>query len=176
MLNVENDMYYFDYDLNKDFIQTSDSFKTQWFIGGLSNFRLFLLQFLMYLSSKEPDINESQETINTYKPSSIIRNKYSEIRKWEVGVRYGEKIRQLERNKLNRIFGIEGYNQNAKRPHIRKAHWERYHVGKERKGIILKWIGSVFVNGDADEVITNIHVVTNKDVACSSGEDMVKNI
>lgn len=174
MLNVENDMYYFDYDLNKDFIQTSDSFKTQWFIGGLSNFRLFLLQFLMYLSSKEPDINESQETINTYKPSSIIRNKYSEIRKWEVGVRYGEKIRQLERNKLNRIFGIEGYNQNAKRPHIRKAHWERYHVGKERKGIILKWIGSVFVNGDADEVITNIHVVTNKDVACSSGEDMVK--
>ncbi len=59
MLNVENDTYYFDYDLNKDFMQTSDSFKTQWFIGGLSNFRLFLLQFLMYLSSKEPDINES---------------------------------------------------------------------------------------------------------------------
>ena len=87
-------------------MQTSDSFKTQWFIGGLSNFRLFLLQFLMYLSSKEPDINESPDTINTYRPSSVIRNKYSEIRKWEVGVRYGEKIRQFKRNKLNKINWI----------------------------------------------------------------------
>lgn len=54
--SVENGMYYFDFDLNRDFIRTSDSYNTQWFIGGLSKFRLFLLQFLMYLSSKEPDI------------------------------------------------------------------------------------------------------------------------
>lgn len=174
MLNVENDTYYFDYDLNKDFMQTSDSFKTQWFIGGLSNFRLFLLQFLMYLSSKEPDINESPDTINTYRPSSVIRNKYSEIRKWEVGVRYGEKIRQFKRNKLNVVGEIEGSNQNAKRPHIRKAHWERYHVGKGRKEIVSKWKEPVFVNGDTDDVITNIHIVTDKDPSCSSGEDMVK--
>ena len=117
----------------------------------------------MYLSSKEPDINESPDTINTYRPSSVIRNKYSEIRKWEVGVRYGEKIRQFKRNKLNVVGEIEGSNQNAKRPHIRKAHWERYHVGKGRKEIVSKWKEPVFVNGDTDDVITNIHIVTDKD-------------
>jgi hypothetical protein len=91
MFNNENGIYYFDYDLHKDFMYTSDSFKTQWFIGGLSNYRLFLLQFLMYLSSKEPDIVESPDTINTYKPSSSLKNKYSEVRKWDVGCRYGKK-------------------------------------------------------------------------------------
>ena len=56
MFSIENDMKYFDYDLNSDFIIMSDSFKTQWFIGGLSNYRLFLLQFLMYPASKEPNL------------------------------------------------------------------------------------------------------------------------
>ncbi len=32
----------------------------------------------------------------------------------------------------------------------------------------------MFVNGDTDDVITNIHIVTDKDPSCSSGEDMVK--
>lgn len=77
MFSVENGISYFDYDICKDLINTSDSFKTQWFIGGLSNYRLFLLQFLMYLSSKEPDIVESPDTINTYKPSTSLKNKYS---------------------------------------------------------------------------------------------------
>lgn len=174
MLNTENNISYFDYDLNKDFIETSDSFKTQWFIGGVSNFRLFLLQFLMYLSSKEPDISESPDTVNTYKPSAVIKNKYSEIRKWEVGVRYGEKIRLFKRNKMQGTDNAENNSQNSKRPHIRKAHWERYHVGKGRNEIISKWKEPVFVNGDVDDIITNIHVVTDKEAICSSGEDMIK--
>lgn len=91
MLSFENGICYFDFDFIKDLIWTGDSYRTQWFIGGLSNYRLFLLQFLMYLSSKEPDIIESTDTINTYKPSVIIKNKYSEVRKWNVGCRYGEK-------------------------------------------------------------------------------------
>ena len=31
MFNNENSICYFDYDLHKDFMYTSDSFKTQWF-------------------------------------------------------------------------------------------------------------------------------------------------
>ena len=95
--NVDNGMLYFDYDLNKDFIMTSDSFRTQWFVGGVSYYREFILQFLMYLSSKEPDIVESADTINTYRPSNTVKNKYSEVRKWDVGCRYGDKIRLYEK-------------------------------------------------------------------------------
>ena len=152
---------------------TSDSFRTQWFIGGVSNFRLFLLQFLMYLSSKEADVIESSETIKTYKPSSLVKNKYSEVRKWNVGCRYGEKIRSYQKNKMQQYENSES-SQNGKRPHIRKAHWERYHVGEGRKDIITKWKEPVFVNGDFNDIVANIHVVTNKEADCSLGEGLVK--
>lgn len=174
MFNVENGICYFDFDLCKDLIWTVDSYRTQWFIGGLSNYRLFLLQFLMYLSSKEPDIIESPDTIYTYKPSATIKNKYSEVRKWDVGCRYGEKIRCFKKNKMQQFGFNEDNNQNSKRPHIRKAHWERYHIGKGRKDIITKWKEPVFINGDYNDITTNIHVVTNKEAECSSGEEFIK--
>ena len=174
MFHVESGICYFDFDLCKDLIWTVDSYRTQWFIGGLSNYRLFLLQFLMYLSSKEPDIIESPDTIRTYKPSMTLKNKYSEIRKWDVGCRYGEKIRCFNKNKMQQ-FGNNGENnQISKRPHIRKAHWERYHVGEGRKDIITKWKEPVFINGDYNDIITNIHVVTDKEAECSSGEELIK--
>ena len=173
--NIENGISYFDYDFLKDDMWTSDSYKTQWFVGGISNFRLFLLQFLMYLSSKEPDIIESPDTINTYKPSQIVRNKYSEVRKWDVGCRYGAKIRNFEKREHNYQSGIsDNSNQGTKRPHIRKAHWERYRIGKGRKEIITKWKEPIFVNGDSDDIIANIHIVTDKEAECSSGEELIK--
>lgn len=65
-------------------------------------------------------------------------------------------------------------NQETKRPHIRKAHWERYHVGKGRTEIITKWKEPVFVNGDYNDIIATIHTVTNKEAECSSGEQLVR--
>lgn len=127
----------------------------------------------MYLSSKEADVIESSETIKTYKPSSLVKNKYSEVRKWNVGCRYGEKIRSYQKNKIQQYENSES-SQNGKRPHIRKAHWERYHVGEGRKDIITKWKEPVFVNGDFNDIVANIHVVTNKEADCSLGEGLVK--
>lgn len=113
MYSVDNGVYYFDYNLYKDLMYTSDSFRTQWFIGGVSNFRLFLLQFLMYLSSKEADIIESPETIKTYKPSSLVKNKYSEVRKWNVGCRYGEKIRSYQKIKCNNMRTVKAVRMES---------------------------------------------------------------
>lgn len=173
--NYENGMCYFDYDFSRDLMWTTDTYETQWFIGGLSNFRLFLLQFLMYLSSKEPDIVESKDTINTYRQSKVIKNKYSEIKKWDVGCRYGEKIRCFEKSKrLALATDVCNNIQNSKRPHIRKAHWERYHTGKGRHSIITKWKEPQFVNGNCNDIISNIHIVTDKEVKGSLGEELVK--
>lgn len=175
MFTTEKGMSYFDYDLCHDSINTSDSYKTQWFLGGLSNFRLFLLQFLMYLSSKEPDIAESQDTVNTYRPSEIVRNKYSEIQKWDVGVRYGAKIRCFNKQKMQQPGLCHAENKSStKRPHMRKAHWERYHTGKGRVNLTTKWKEPVFINGDSDDIISTIHIVTNKEAEGSSGEELVK--
>lgn len=176
MLKSDNGILYCDFDLYGNMLYTDDTFKTEWFIGGLSNFRIFLLQFLMYLSSKEPDIIENAETAKTYKPSNIIKNKYSEIQKWDVGCRYGEKIRTFQKMKRQQeVVGLfEGKEQRSKRPHIRKAHWERYHVGQGRSSIVQKWKSSTFINGSSEDIISTIHVVTDREPDCSSGEDMIK--
>lgn len=173
-LRTEYNISYFDFDLLKDYIYTSDSYKTQWFIGGVSKYRLFLLQFLMYLSSDKPDIEEDPDTKKTYRPSGTIKNQYKEIRKWNVGCRYGETLRRYNTRKAHQ-WGINEKNiQNSKRPHVRKAHWERYHIGKGRKEITIKWKSSIIVNGGTDDIIANIHAVTNEDPKCSRGEDLIK--
>ena len=43
-----------------------------------------------------------------------------------------------------------------------------------RKDIITKWKEPVFVNGDFNDIVANIHVVTNKEADCSLGEGLVK--
>ena len=176
MLHLDNGMQYYDFNLNRDMFYTVDSYKTQWFVGGLSNFRLFLLQFLMYLSSEEPDVIENPETAKIYRPSNVIRNKYSEIQKWDVGCHYGEKIRGFQQLKRRQEAGSFEINKEkkVKRPHIRKAHWQQYHVGKGRKKIIQKWKAPTFINGNNEEIISTIHVVTNREPECSSGEDFIK--
>lgn len=84
-----------------------------------------------------------------------------------------EKNKKLSKNKMQQYENSES-SQNGKRPHIRKAHWERYHVGEGRKDIITKWKEPVFVNGDFNDIVANIHVVTNKEADCSLGEGLVK--
>ncbi len=174
MLSFDQGMEYFDYDLHMDFMLTSDSFKTQWFIGGVSNYRLFILQFLMYLSSDEPDIIENQDTKRIYKPAASLKNNYREIRKWDVGCRYGETIRSHKYKKIQQDSVDDRGTQSTKRPHIRKAHWKTYHIGKGRTETIVKWIAAGFVNGDSDDIIVNIHAVTDEDPKCSKGEEAVK--
>ena len=55
----------------------------------------------MYLSSKEPDIVESPDTINTYKPSGSLKNKYSgKFVNGMLGVVMGKKIRFFKKKKM----------------------------------------------------------------------------
>ena len=49
-------------------------------------------------------------------------------------------------------------------------------MGEGRKDIITKWKEPVFVNGDFNDIVANIHVVTNKEADCSLGEGLVKTI
>lgn len=179
LLKNENGKSFFDYDYAWDFMNTSDSYQTQWFIGGISNYRLFLLQFLMYLSSKEPDVMENHKTAITFRPSRVVKNKYSEIRKWDVGVHYGAKIRIFEQNKQKSCTNdlndsVQSNSSSMKRPHIRKAHWESYHTGKGRLNIITKWKEPIFVNGNSDDIVPTIQMVTNKGAEGSTGEELIK--
>ena len=130
-----------------------------------------VLQILQFLHAQIDDISESPVTKKTYKPSAIMKNKFSEVRMWDVGVKYGKAIkfaRQEVEKELKLIeTGEDNTDETEKekktrkpvRPHIRSAHWQRYHVGEGRKQIKVNWIPPVYVCGGREIAVT-IHKVS----------------
>lgn len=126
-----------------------------------------IMQFIMYISSKKPDIMENPITKKTYKPSKCNKNKFSEIQMWDVGARYGQAIKlALEKadKYAENIINLENESKNNKqrkspRPHVRRAHYRRARTGKGRTEVTLIWIPPVIVCGDKEIPVT-IHDTT----------------
>lgn len=111
---------------------------------------IFGLLLIAYLSSKEPQIEENKITKQTYrKPSSTstVKNKFSEIQMWDVGVTYGNSYRNTMKQLNSGNKGFMVSNRKSPIPHFRRAHWQRYWVGKGRTKCVNKWIGPEFING-----------------------------
>lgn len=107
------------------------------------------LQFVTYIASEKPDIVQNELTVKTYRrPSSVsaIKNKFSEVQMWDVGVRIGNEFRK-SRKLVEASDSEEVYHEGStKRPHVRRAHWHRYRIGKGRKEVIVKWLPPTTVN------------------------------
>lgn len=122
-----------------------------------------VLQILQFLHAKIEDIDESPITKGTYKPSPVIKNKFSEVRMWDVGIRYGKAIRFAKKQvkeelakaeQENKERNTSGKRRKPVRPHIRSAHWQRYHVGEGRKQIKVNWIPPIYVCGTKEIPVT----------------------
>lgn len=130
-----------------------------------------VFQLLLYLTSKEPDINESLKTKYTYrKPVGKPTNSFKEVQIHEVGVKYGKTIKKFlqeekkknhkKENEIEIKIIKEGNKRKSPRIHYRSAHWQRYRTGKGRVNIVLKWIEPVFVGaGNKKNVDVVIHKV-----------------
>ena len=111
-----------------------------------------------YLTSTDPDIRESQLTQRTYRePSKTIKrpkDKFSEVRNWEVGVRYGNAYRKWKsKEEMNHSSVSTGTGKKV-RPHSRRAHYNYYWYGKrDSADRVLKrvWIDELFINVDKDK-------------------------
>jgi hypothetical protein len=120
-------------------------------------YQALIQQLLCYLSSVEPDIQENEITKRTYrKPPSNTKpkNKFSEIQKWDIGVRFGTSFRKWQKEK-----NVQSTNQDTtaisrgtgtrQRPHSRRAHWSHYWYGHgDEKVLRPKWISAYWVNID----------------------------
>ena len=120
--------------------------------------KFFIYQLITYLTSHEPQFEESSITKSTYRPpkqGSVIKNKFSEIQMYDIGVRFGKSFReQKRRNKCNTI--LTKHLEHARKspiPHFRAAHWQGYWVGRGRTEHIVKWIEPIFVNGEVEDVV-----------------------
>lgn len=150
--------------VNKDIIKHNNSLDD---IDRMS-LTMLALQFLMYIGSHEPDISENPLSKQTFKaPVGKPKNSFKEVRTWDVGVTYGNSIRILNKKLKKKIKEDLQFNElpqdtkkrKAPRPHMRCAHWQRYHVGEGRKETVVKWIPPVMVIG-TEEVPVIIHHVS----------------
>ena len=129
-------------------------------------YKTLIPQILSYLASVEPDMQENEDTKRTYrKPAanSQPKNKFSEIRKWDIGVRYGTAFRRWKKQKSDNVISSASGNGTKQRPHSRRAHWSHYWYGHgEDKVRRPKWVSAYFVNiQNGDDSSTIIHKVNN---------------
>ncbi len=109
---------------------------------------------MTYLSlSKTDKENDAQKQI--YKPPvKKIKDSYSEMRKWDVGFRYGKAIKRTRQTERKAV-PHEG-SHARKRTHVRKGHYHHFWRGSKdgERELILKWISPVVVNADYENVAT----------------------
>lgn len=104
------------------------------------------LQLVLYLCSVGADVEENPVQKKITKRSEVLRDKYREVRKWNVGVRFGNTIRDYAAKEDKSHNG----SHSKKRPHWRKGHFQHYWIGPkskpEERQLILNWIQPVLVN------------------------------
>ncbi len=115
---------------------------------------VFTLQASMYLCASNTDIEENEYQKKIYRPSQRIKNKYSEIRKWDVGMRVMKERKQQEIQCMQETsLGTNSIKERQRpRMHWRKAHWHTYLTGPGKNKRELRFIAPILVNDIADEL------------------------
>ena len=129
-------------------------------------FVFYMLNALLYLCADNAEVQESPVTKNTYHPGKQVKNKFSEVRQWECGYRYGSTIRKWKKQgstSASRDDQISSLTVRVRRSlpaHTRRAHWHHYWVGPKTgdRKLILHWIPPVYVSG-TDTQVAVVHKV-----------------
>jgi hypothetical protein len=123
-----------------------------------------LLPYVLYLCASNAEITPHPEQSTIMRlPRTVddIRDKYREVRRWDVGVRIAGAVRASADSQPIAVRG-GGSSGTTKRPHMRRAHWHHYWRGprdSERESI-LKWIAPTYINLpplDDDELPAVVH-------------------
>lgn len=117
-------------------------------------FSLFILNAILYLCAENSEIKENETTKRTYRPSKTVRNKFSELRKWDCGYRFGASVRKCKADSETTVRKPSDKPRHTPVAHTRRAHWHHYWTGKNRETLILKWLPPIAVgNGEKVAVI-----------------------
>ena len=143
---------------------------------------LLVLQFMMYISSDNPDVEMSKITRRRLNRNQRLNKNvqpHSESEEWNVGIRYGNKIRlyKQQSSSINdeEIEGdIEHRHHCSPRPHMRRAHWHYYWTGINRSIRKHVWVEPTFVNGTKGDIPITVLDVTDKESQGYDGENHIK--
>lgn len=131
------------------------------------------LQIILYLCAQNAEIAPDSEQAFITKRSSTgrIRDRYAEIRKWDVGFRIGaavRKTRSVPAEPKKHTDSGSSTTHASPRPHMRRAHWHSFWTGpksepKNRK-LVLKWIPPIIVGvSDYDNSPVTLHIAKKED-------------
>ena len=132
------------------------------------------LQLVLYLCAEnaelvpEPSGKGREETpARPLKAVVMQKDRYSDIRKWDVGIRIGAAIRKYRSDvKIENSASSEEVEPKERtghaspRPHMRRGHWHHFWTGArkdaERK-LVLRWIPPTFIGKDVDTTPVVLH-------------------
>ena len=141
---------------------------------------ILVLQFLMYISSEHPDIEMSKATKHHQNRNRRLNKnvpEHSEPEEWNVGIRYGNKIRLYKKEYSN----IEDESEKEEhghhkppRPHTRRAHWQYYWTGEGRTVQKHVWVEPTIVNGMKEDIPITLVDITDKQSKGYDGENHIR--
>ncbi len=112
------------------------------------------IQLIAYITSKEPEIEESLITKATYKKpkeNAPISNRFNEVQMWDVGIRFGQAFRKKKKEYEAAVRQANAtHGRKPPVPHYRRAHFSHYWVGKHDspdRHLEQVWIEATMVGG-----------------------------
>ena len=115
------------------------------------------LQLVLYLCAQNAEITPSPEQASHTKRSStgVIVDRYAEIRKWDVGIRVGNAVRNYRRQQEITPVDDLVRTHASPRPHMRRGHWHHFWTGPKSKPaerkLILQWVAPTFVTASGKD-------------------------
>lgn len=125
-----------------------------------SNMCIFVIQLAMYICSTNREFKENETTKKTYRPERKSQNKFCAVQKWDVGYITGKTFRQKKEAATGKRseYTLE-YKRKSPIPHMRRGHFQLYHIGEGRTETDIKWIDPTFVGGDPENNLPIVHKV-----------------
>ena len=121
-----------------------------------------LLQIILYLCSDNAEVvQRERKTASSsgqqpQKPQQgNVKDRYQDLRQWDVGIRVGNAIRRTRVKYDSRTAEMGSEHHASPRPHMRRGHWHHFWTGKrdeeENRKLILRWIPPTIVNAGLGE-------------------------
>lgn len=121
------------------------------------------LQVVLYLCASNAEIVPDPEQKTVTKHSRTVKDRYAEIRKWDVGMRVGASLREQSRRAADEDAPARTGSHQQKRPHMRRGHWHHFWTGSksepDKRKLVLKWLSPIFVGAVDAETPVVMHKV-----------------
>lgn len=122
-----------------------------------------ILQVILYILAQNAEVTPSSEQSFITKRGKTVKDKYSEIRKWDVGIRVGAAIRQQKAKEQSRKKEYKESEHQSPRPHMRRGHWHHFWTGPkaqpEERKLILKWLSPMAIAANPEDMPITFHEV-----------------